>query len=261
MKKTRIILLLVCCYCTLLQAQQSSFKNFFYSNIKGNTIVAAPKVITHIAPSVGAAIDDSLLYGTPVKVLMLVPYSESINGIEVPWAKCIYKKGEFNKVTFILANELALATANSNQTEGTISFSNANSDSIFFSIQLRNKNNNFQYLKNIGFEKQLILDSFNVQLISPFKLQNVANIFNFQIFSNEVKHSLHFIECSTNNEILGLEKVSINYDRKALNGKVWEFPSTKKIKKNNIQLVTYTPNEAICNIPTKLYKIKNCSLQ
>lgn len=262
MKKVSSVLLLVCCVATIsLQAQQTSNKSFFYTAIKGNTIVAVNKVITHIAPSVGAAIDDSLTFGTPVQVLMLVPYSESTNGIEVPWAKCIYKKGEFNKVTFILASNLALHHANSNGTSSCIGFQYSTTDSIFFQIKLNNSIKNINYTQTVGFEKQHLADSFRVQLISPTGLQKLNNIFGIHIYLNKIKHSYHFLECETNNYIFALEKVYLRIDTKELMGKVWEFPSAKKVKKNSIALYDYTSSAIRIKIPTIVYKLQNCTLK
>jgi hypothetical protein len=262
MLKLKITLYLLCSsFFIITKAQQTSGKNFFYNAIKGNSIIVLPKVITHIAPSVGAAIDDSLDFGTPIKVLMLVPYSESINGIEVPWAKCIYKKGEFNKVTFILSNQLALSTANINNTLVCVSFKTATKDSIFFETNIINNAKTIKLLQTFGFEKQSSTDSFKIELINTHGLKKVSNIFGVHIFNTNLKHSYHYIECENSNQLTTLEKVEVTLNTSPFSGKIWEFPSSKKVKKNRLLLQDFSTNESKNTPVSKVFHFKNCSLK
>lgn len=261
MKKFKLrVLFFCCCFSIVSNAQSQEGKNFFYSTVKGNSFIAVEKVITHIAPSIGAAIDDSLTFGTPINILLLVPFSESLHGIEVPWAKCIYKKGEFNKVTFILASDLALASSKNTHSLSMLSFNYGDADSLYFSIKINNASNSINYNKKIGFARNTSIDSLKVQLINPYKLSTVAQIFDFQIFSKESKHSFNFIECNLNNNVLALEKASLNLANGKQTGNIWEFPSTRRLKKNCIGLVSY-PTSSLKNATIKIYKLKNCSLQ
>ena len=262
MLKLKISLYLLCSsFFIITKAQQASGKNFFYNAIKGNSIIVLPKVITHIAPSVGAAIDDSLEFGTPINILMLVPYSESINGIEVPWAKCIYKKGEFNKVTFILANQLALSRVHSNNTLACISFKTATTDSIFFETTIINNAKKIKLHQTFGFEKQSSTDSFKIELISPNGLKKVSNIFGVHIFNNNKKHSYHYVECEYSNQLTTLEKVEITLNASPVSGKIWEFPCSKKVKKNRLLLQDFSTNESKNSAVSKVFHFKNCSLK
>lgn len=93
------------CFCVSAQTKYSIFKD-----IKGVKKVVADTVITRVAPSTGAAFDDTLYIGNTVEVLMEVPYTEVRNNIVSPWLKVMYKKGKYNKIGFISAIDLALNT-------------------------------------------------------------------------------------------------------------------------------------------------------
>ena len=80
----------------------------FFKNMKGERKLLADTVITRVAPSTGAAFDDTLLQGTLITILMQVPYSEVRNNVASPWLKVMYKKGKYNKVSFISAIDVAI---------------------------------------------------------------------------------------------------------------------------------------------------------
>ena len=80
----------------------------FFNNMRGERKLFADTVITRVAPSIGAAFDDTLLQGTSITILMQVPYSEVRNNVASPWLKVMYKKGKYNKVGFISAIDVAI---------------------------------------------------------------------------------------------------------------------------------------------------------
>lgn len=98
-------LLFLSCY---LSAQSKLEEFPFFQNIKGDRKVFADTAIIRIAPSAGAAINDTLYLGDDVNVLMQVPYSEVRNNIASPWLKVTYKKAAFTKVGFVSAMDIAI---------------------------------------------------------------------------------------------------------------------------------------------------------
>lgn len=253
------VLLFLCLFFSHLIAQTSN-KNFFYSQIKGNTTIVTQKAITRIAPSIGAAVDDSLAFGTPMQVLMIVPYSESLNGLEIPWVKCIYKKGEFNKVTFVMANQLALKHVESNNTSALVYFKSHTNDSLLFEIKIINQDKKIDYQHTLSLPKTDKIDSFKIELINPSGLKNVCNIFRINAHTSTLENCYNFIECSQSSELLCLEKSSKNKVLGTIEGKNWNFPSNSKLKKNQIMMISYS-NNPNNSFPSKIYKFRNCGLQ
>lgn len=91
---------------SLLSNAQNAFPLF--EKLQGNRKVVVDTLITRIAPSVGAAIDDTLYFGQNVKIILQVPYSTNDKFINCPWLKVLYKKGKFNKISFIKALDVSI---------------------------------------------------------------------------------------------------------------------------------------------------------
>ncbi len=100
-------------FCFLLFAfylsAQTPKNNFpFFHNMKGERKVVADTAILRVAPSTGAAITDTIFVGDEINILMQVPYSEVRNHVASPWLKVTYKKGNYTKVGFASAIDIAI---------------------------------------------------------------------------------------------------------------------------------------------------------
>lgn len=96
------------CLCFFTYCLFSQVNYPFFKDMKGERKIFAEKIITRVAPSTGAAFDDTLLQGTLITILMQVPYNEVRNNVASPWLKVMYKKGKYNKIGFISAIDVAL---------------------------------------------------------------------------------------------------------------------------------------------------------
>jgi hypothetical protein len=101
-------LLITFCFLFFTFCLSAQNKYPFFSNTKGDRKTIADTVIIRIAPSTTAAFDDTLYFGTPVEVLMTVPYTETRDNMISPWLKVIYKKGRFKKIGFVSAIDVSL---------------------------------------------------------------------------------------------------------------------------------------------------------
>jgi hypothetical protein len=100
------IITFCCCLFTIYLSAQTSYP--FFNNMKGERKIVTDTVITRVAPSTGAAFDDTLYFGNTVEILMSVPYTEVRNNMVSPWLKVVYQKGKFKKIGFVSAIDVAL---------------------------------------------------------------------------------------------------------------------------------------------------------
>ena len=223
---------LVFSFCSI--AQKNNFP--FFNNMKGERKVVADTAILRVAPSTGAAINDTIYLGENINILMQVPYSEVRNNIASPWLKITYKKGNFTKVAFISAIDVSL---NEKLSVKDIDFifgvvkndrkdSIANNEIIVIN-HYQCKLVSFKKNKNIAdivfnIPTNFTVDSLSTLILAKTKLKKINASFRFTLSSkndNEGDYKLNFVLCSSNklvqlptqhNYLVQLSKNWINED-------------------------------------------------
>lgn len=251
-------------------AQQS--KNFFYTYAKGDKYVTVPQIVLQIAPSLGAAYGDTLSFGTPVNVLHTVPYSEVIDGYEIPWLKISYKKGEFTKVSFVLASKLSLASIKvENEVyflgwEGRSFQKIDNLDSLITLYQNKfffSSGNKSNFFEEIALEKNMNPDIvelyFNTKDLTGIK--KTKGWFFFSISDKQMRLFINYNYLICNNsKLLSLPETSIKYlnDFTTQNQVLTLVPNRKYKSQFHITERTEV-NKVLTNEKTTYYKFKDCS--
>ena len=194
-----------------LSAQKTSFP--FFNNIKGDRKVFADTAILRVAPSTGAAINDTLFLGDNINILMQVPYSEVRNNIVSPWLKITYKKGAFSKVAFISSIDVALneklAVKDVEVVFGLVR--NEKIDSIANNEIYTINNYNckaivFKKNKNVAdlffnLPPKFSVDSLSVAVLQKTKLKKTIAAMSFILNSKndeEGMYKLNFVLCNAN---------------------------------------------------------------
>ena len=239
--------------------------------MKGERKLFADTVISRVAPSTGAAFDDTLLQGTSIIILMQVPYSEVRNNVASPWLKVMYKKGKYNKVGFISAIDVAI---NEKIKSKNIEFiwgvvANSRKDSLIngeiksFNIYQcklialqENKKVTENYFKIDDFFN---VDSIAIQVIEKIKLKNAVCAIEIKDYNlkDTTKEFFKrtFVFCKSKN-IVELP-LTHNYS----NLKNIDFPTSNLsyfTKKNSFTLNTDYRKLMPENI-IEVYKWQNCS--
>ncbi len=194
------------CFClfTFYLSAQESYP--FFNNMKGERKIIADTVITRVAPSTGAALDDTLYFGNTVEILMAVPYTEVRNNMVSPWLKVVYQKGKFKKVGFVSAIDVALNNKlvykNYEFVWGVIA---NNKKDIFINNELVNKNNYQCKLVAMQNGKRVAVSEFGID--GSFIIDSVyAELFS----SIKLKNTLCFIKIFTTNRINNLSNELVN---------------------------------------------------
>lgn len=250
-----------------LIAQKNDFA--FFRNMNGERLIVADTAILHISPSDGAAIEDTLLQGMPIKILMRVPYIVSKNNIVCPWLKIMYKKGEFNKVAFIAATDVALNEkltnknytifwGYSNATQVTSTYANGSTESglkYFCKLLVYNENGKVAEQKFM-IEDSTGLDSFSITKIENVKLKNVQAAIALNCYSNTKKNienvNYNFAVCNSN-----IVQLPTLFKHQQQSDNYYNFLNLS-YKRNVFAVCSFNAN---CNASPKqmLYKWENCS--
>lgn len=217
--------------------------------------MVVPDLVLQIAPSLGAATGDTLAFGTPVNVLLQVPYSEVIDGYEMPWLKISYTKGEFAKVGFVLAHKLSLVSV---RVENSLVILGYEGNNVFL-----------QNLNDSSFKRRLselknfkTIDSFSINYFNNIKLKGILG--NIKLFfkgeENNKTAVYNFLVCK-NNQIIPLAPTTLHSDTFNLTYD-YIFPDAdKKLKKNMFKIIAFDFIAGTSTNKFWYYKVENCSFK
>lgn len=191
---------------------QTSFT--FFKELKGTKRILNDTVITRVAPSTGAALEDTLYAGNLVEVLMEVPYTEVRNNINAPWLKVIYQKGKFKKIGFVSAIDIAVnqklqhknfeflwgVVANNKKDSFVNNELNTRNDYVCKLVVLKDGNKLTDTKFNLTHEQGI--DSVVVRLLASSKLAKslytvVLNNYSLKDSAREY-YTHHFVLCQNN---------------------------------------------------------------
>jgi hypothetical protein len=100
-----ILTIIISGFCSILFAQKNLS---FFKNNTGFKRVFKDTLVTKIAPSAGAAYEDTLYAGDSIEIALQAPYVENRNGFVSPWLKIIYQHGKYKKMGFVSQMDLAI---------------------------------------------------------------------------------------------------------------------------------------------------------
>lgn len=203
----KIIITFGFCLFTFCLFAQTNYP--FFNNMKGERKIIADTVITRVAPSTGAAFEDTLYFGNAVEILMTVPYTEVRNNMVSPWLKVVYQKGKFKKIAFVSAIDVAL---NDKLTYKNYEFvwgviANNKKDS-FVNNELTTKNNYACKLVAMRDAKRVAVsefevgdkDSSTIQIVESKKLSNSICLLVIdavdKLYPKTIFYTNHFVLCS-----------------------------------------------------------------
>lgn len=195
-----------------LSAQTS---HTFFKELKGVKKILNDTVVTRVAPSTGAAFEDTLYAGNAIEVLMEVPYTEVRNNINAPWLKVVYQKGKFKKIGFVNAVDIAVneklqhknfeflwgVIANNKKDSFVHNELTTKNDYVCKLIVLKDGNKIADTRFNLTHEQGT--DSFVVRLLTNSKLAKslytvVLNNYSLKDSAKEY-YTHHFVLCQSNN--------------------------------------------------------------
>ncbi|MFY7963966.1 MAG: hypothetical protein ACOVO1_03635 [Chitinophagaceae bacterium] len=193
---------------------QTKPENFaFFQNLNGERKVFADTAIIRIAPSSGAAVNDTLFLGDDINVLMQVPYSEVKNNVAFPWLKITYKKGVFVKVGFISAIDIAINDkASMKENEFVWGISSAirkdtlmNNETVFVNHYLgkvKVKTNKNKWINaSLEIPSAMMVDTVVSSVFKRIKLSSSKGVIQIDVTSTKNKalvYQYNFIYCNKN---------------------------------------------------------------
>ena len=266
MKKVFITLL----YFSIIYSSFAQNKNInfaFFNNMLGEKKVIADTAFLKVAPSTGAATEDTLFLGNDINILMQVPFSEVRKNVNSPWLKITYKKGAFTKVGFISAIDVAICSAleiknnyaiigiqQNNRTEKFINENLKIDDNFIAKIVLINGTQKL-YQDTFLIPSLTKVDSVSKFTISKCNLKRADGLIqiNFATSINkDLEYSYNYIACNAN--LVGLNFINPNpIYTSAIN------ISQNKLLFNSKKIIHLIVGDLVGTKQIATYKWKNCS--
>jgi hypothetical protein len=248
------ILVVICvCFSIFSNAQSQKLNCPFFENINNTKYVFNDTAVTYISPSVGAAIDDTLYCCDPISILMVVPspYRYSTQGLTVPWYKIMFKKGAYNKVTFIPSTSVSITSTMYNNNLYVLGFigyqkNENNSDSSVsnnYQLQLKIAPNKIASCISKTFELANVPSNMNVALQPIKNIEKMKNVLlgcQVVFYTNDsAKNNSQYSFIVTKQldwaTLPILKNIATN---DSFETNCYKFIGNKGIKKNTCQLVT-----------------------
>lgn len=250
-------------------AQQN--KNFFYTYATGEKFVVVPNLVLQIAPSLGAATGDTISFGTPVNVLLQVPYSEVIDDYEIPWLKISYKKGDFTKVGFVLAHKLSIKNATIDKINYALAWQGKDTFNINYNnykdSSITNYSDDFYVLNILNNQEK-----YSIGLPQNFKIDSVVFCYDktkskqhpstatvcFVQTNPSIQILYSYATC--NNGLMVFPPLFRTNSTTSSTNETLFFPTKGKYKKNHFaitkEIIVAKENKQTI---TSYYEFKNCS--